>query len=80
MSDKPVEPPPQLWGSITDVQQLEASSLSAATTLARIFGGGAASIAAWCALYARLEGKAERYQLWLGAFKHIQASTFPRNT
>lgn len=77
MSDTPVEPPPQLWGAIADVKQLEASSLLAATTLARIFGSGAASIAAWCALYARLEGESERYQFWLGAFKRIQASKIP---
>jgi hypothetical protein len=79
MSDQSVLPPPQLWGSLADVKQLEANSISAATTLERIFGSGAASIAAWCALYARAEGEVERYQLWLGAFKHIQASAVPRN-
>ncbi|MBW4652573.1 MAG: hypothetical protein KME20_05950 [Kaiparowitsia implicata GSE-PSE-MK54-09C] len=79
MSDTSVGSPRQLWGSIADVKQLEASSLSAATTLERVFGSGAASIAAWCALYARAEGEVERYQLWLDAFKHIQASRIPRN-
>ena len=78
MSDTSVEPS-QLWGSVTDVKNLEASSILAATTLARIFGSGAASVAAWCALYARLEGEVERYELWLGAFKHIQASSRPRS-
>lgn len=76
MSDTTVEPA-QLWGSITDVKKLEASSIVAATTLTRIFGSGAATIAAWCALYARLEDEAERYDLWLTAFKHIQASEIP---
>ncbi|MET3900854.1 hypothetical protein ABIB57_004822 [Devosia sp. UYZn731] len=74
MSDKSVLPPAQLWGSIADVKQLETSSLVAASMLARIFGSGSASIAAWCALYARLEGETERYELWLCAFKHIQAA------
>jgi hypothetical protein len=73
MSDTFVQPSPQLWGSVVDVKQIEASSLLAATTLARIFGSGAASIAAWCALYARADAELERYALWLGAFKHIQA-------
>lgn len=79
MSDTSVGSPRPLWGSIADVNQLEASSLLAATTLERIFGNGAASIAAWCALYARAEGEVERYQLWLGAFKHIQNSQIPSN-
>lgn len=76
MSDTTVEPA-QLWGSITDVKKLEASSIVAATTLTRIFGSGAASIAAWCALYARLEDDVQRYDLWLTAFKHIQAPEIP---
>ena len=76
MSDTTVEPA-QLWGSITDVKKLEASSIVAATTLTRIFGSGAATIAAWCALYARLEDEAERYDLCLTAFKQIQASEIP---
>lgn len=74
MSDTSIAPPRPLWGAIADVKQLEASSFLAATTLERIFGTGAASIAAWCALYARADGEVARYQLWLSAFKHIQAS------
>ena len=74
MSDTAMGPQPPLWGSIADVKRLEANALLAATTLKRIFGPGAPSIAAWCALYARAEGGVERYQLWLSAFKHIQAS------
>ena len=79
MSHSSVAPPRPLWGAIADVKQLEASSLLAATTLERIFGSGAASIAAWCAIYARAEGEVERYQLWLDAFKHIQTAKIPRN-
>jgi hypothetical protein len=79
MSDTSVEPA-QLWGSVTDIKKLEASSIVAATTLTRIFGSGAASIAAWCALYARLENELERYELWLATFKLIQTSQIPRNT
>lgn len=79
MSDTSVAPPRPLWGAIADVRQLEANALLAATTLERIFGSGAASIAAWCALYARAEGEVERYQLWLDAFKLIQTSKIPRN-
>jgi hypothetical protein len=72
MSNTPVGPPPRLRGSIADVKHVEASSLSAAATLARIFGSRATSIAAWCALDARAEGELERYELWLGAFKHLK--------
>ena len=72
MSNTSVGPPPQLWGTIADVQHLEASPLSAATMLARNFGGRAATIAAWCALHAHAGGELERYQLWLGAFKHLK--------
>jgi hypothetical protein len=74
MSDTAIGPQALLWGSIADVKHLEANALLAATTLRRIFGPGAPSIAAWCALYARAEGEVERYQLWLSAFKHIQAA------
>jgi hypothetical protein len=72
MSNTSVGPPPQPWGSIADVKHLEASPLSAATMLARIFGTRAATIAACCALDARAKGELERYQLWLGAFKHLK--------
>lgn len=79
MSDTSVGVPRPLWGVIADVEHLEASSLLAATTLDRIFGTGAASIAAWCALYARAEGEVARYQLWLDAFKLIQTFKIPRS-
>jgi hypothetical protein len=77
MSDRSPGPQPQLWGTITDVEHLEASSRLAAATLASIFGRGASTIAAWCALYARLDGEDERYQLWLSAFNHLQVSPVP---
>ncbi len=80
MSNTSVGPPPQPWGTIPDINQLEASSLSAATTLASIFGSGAASIAAWCALHARAEVELARYQFWLVAFKHLKLPNLLRDT
>ena len=77
MSDRSFGPQPRLWGTITDVEHLVASPRLAAATLARIFGSGAATIATWCALYARLDGEDERYQLWLSAFKYLQVSPIP---
>lgn len=73
MSDTLRKTPAPVWGSVADVKRLEANSVSAATTLSAIFGRGAASVAAWCALYAHHDGQEERYQLWLSAFKRLQA-------
>lgn len=65
---------PLPWGSVTDVKNLEASPALAAKTVSRIFGERAASIAAWCAIYARQDGDERGYQLWLSTFKHLKTS------
>lgn len=74
MSDPQPISTPLPWGSVTDVKNPEANPLLAATAVSRIFGERAASIAAWCAVYARQDGDEPGYQLWLSAFKQLRAS------
>lgn len=76
------QPPsaPLPWGSVTDVQSLAASPAAAASTVSSIFGARAASIAAWCAIYARQDGDEPGYQLWLAAFKQLKASNLNART
>lgn len=73
MSDTLRKSPAPAWGSVADVKTLEANPVLAATTLSRIFGSSATSVAAWCALYAHHDGQEGRYQIWLAAFKRLQA-------
>ncbi|MDB5614958.1 MAG: hypothetical protein JWQ22_2611 [Devosia sp.] len=67
---------PLPWGSLTDVKNLEACPVAAASTVSSIFGPRAASIAAWCAVYARQDGDERGYQLWLSVFQQLK--TFER--
>ena len=76
MSGKHPPSTPLPWGSVTDVKNLEASPALAAKTVSRIFGERAASIAAWCAVYARQDGDERGYQLWLSVFQQLK--TFER--
>lgn len=44
------------WGSATDVKNLEAHPVLAATEASRVFRERAVSIAVWCVVYARRDG------------------------
>lgn len=62
-----------LWDAVADVEFLQNHPAYAAATLRFIFGDQAADIAAWCAIYARLDQSDQRYQAWLSAFKQLTA-------